>query len=208
MGSTRGIEFLLLAQNLHEALGHVVGLLLGAVVPFAVLQEAQEQRIHRNRVHAEEHRCDHVRPDKHQDRRNERIVQRLGWSAIEERISHGRHSTGNQQLRQEKQEPSYLVQRDHPQDVPGQQTERILGTGAEILSVDCTHDVRVGVQELEEALQTPEAALAHAQHRLHHSVVVLSKLVIDVLQAGPDDLTDGDDQRTERKRSQVVANRA
>lgn len=162
MGSTRRIEFLLLAQNLHQALGHVVGLLLGAVVSFTVLQEAQEQRIHRYRIHAEEHRRDHVRPDKHQDRRNKRIVQRFGWPAIEERISHGRHPTGNQQLRQEEQEPSHLVQRNHSQDVSGQQTECILGTGAEVLSVDCTHDVRVGVQELEETLQTPETALANA----------------------------------------------
>jgi hypothetical protein len=35
-------------------LGHVVGALGGAVVPLQVLQEAEEQRVHRHRVHAEE----------------------------------------------------------------------------------------------------------------------------------------------------------
>ena len=37
-----------------DLLGHVVGAVRGAVVPLQVLQEAEEQGVHRHRVHAEE----------------------------------------------------------------------------------------------------------------------------------------------------------
>ncbi len=38
----------------ESLLGHVVGALGCAVVPLQVLQEAEEQRVNRHRVHAEE----------------------------------------------------------------------------------------------------------------------------------------------------------
>ncbi len=41
-------------SRFDSLLGHVVRALGGAVVPHQVLQEAEEQRVHRHRVHAEE----------------------------------------------------------------------------------------------------------------------------------------------------------
>lgn len=205
---TRSVKLLLLAQNLHEALGHVVGLLLGSVVAFAVFQETQEQRVHRDRVHAKENRRNDVRPDKHQNRRDERIVQLLRGSTVEERVRNGRHATGQHQLRQEEQEPGHLVHRNHPQNVPGQQAKRVLCTRAKALPVNRTHDVRVRVQELQKALQAPETALAKTQNRLNHPIVVLPQLVIDILQCSSNDLANCNYQRPESQRAQMVSHGA
>jgi hypothetical protein len=54
--SNAGSRFTTLAAGpmFDSLLGHVVRALGCAVVPLQVLQEAEEQRVHRHRVHAEE----------------------------------------------------------------------------------------------------------------------------------------------------------
>jgi len=53
-----------------------------------------------------------------------------------------------------------------PCDVSEEQTECLLCGPAEVLSVDCSHDVGVAVNELHELFETPEAALAATEKRL------------------------------------------
>ena len=63
-----------LTQNLLEAGGHVVGLLHAAVVPFEVLQEAEEQRVHGHGVDREELAGCEVDTDGDDDDRDEIVV--------------------------------------------------------------------------------------------------------------------------------------
>uniref|UniRef100_A0A8C7F7C2 Uncharacterized protein n=1 Tax=Oncorhynchus kisutch TaxID=8019 RepID=A0A8C7F7C2_ONCKI len=66
--------------------------------------------------------------------------------------------------------------------------EGIFGRRAEVLYTN--HNVGISVDELDEFLQAPEAAL--------------ETLVVDVLQQNPDDLDDGEDERAKRQGTCVI----
>ena len=76
----------------------------------------------------------------------------------------------------------------------GLQVEGCLGRRAEVGAFDRADDVSVAVDVAHELLQTPEAALAHAQETLGQVVVERLQLRLDVGQDGSDQLDDGDDQ--------------
>jgi hypothetical protein len=65
------------------------------------------------------------------------------------------------------------------------QVESGLGRGAEVGTLDGTHDVGVPVDEPHELLQTPEAAFAEAEQALGQVVVERFQLGLDVGEDGP-----------------------
>ena len=88
---------------------------------------------------------------------------------------------------------SYLVQDDHSDTVPQDQTESLFGRAAEVGPVDGCEDVGVPVDELHELLQTPEAAFTEAEEDLHRGLVrpLLLEFVFNVLDKCSDGLYDG-----------------
>ena len=94
-------------------------------------------------------------------------------------------------------------QNHHPQNVPHEQGEGVLGRHAEVGPLDRGHDVRVAVDEAHELLEAVEAALAHADEASGQVVVVALQLGLDVGEDGARHADDGDDQRSERNRAQV-----
>ena len=115
---------------------------------------------------------------------------------------------GHHQLPHQQHHLAGAVDHHHPQDVAQQQRERVLGRGAEVGAVDGAHDVCVAVDEAHELLEAPEAALAAADDTARHRVVDTLGLALDVLERGARHPDDGDDERAERHRAQVVADRA
>ena len=101
---------------------------------------------------------------------------------------------------------SYLIQDDHSDTVPQDQTERLFGRAAEVGPVDGCEDIGVPVDELHELLQTPEAAFTEAEEDLHRGLVrpLLLEFVLDVLEERSDGLDDGDDERPECESSRVI----
>ena len=120
-----------LTQNLLEAGGHVVGLLHAAVVPFEVLQEAEEQRVHRHGVHTKEGTGNEVATDCNEHDRREEVVQ--GWDLNLHKLARKRDVGGgsgdkdNHELPEEQEEVHHAVQDHHPHQVPHDQVESIQG---------------------------------------------------------------------------------
>lgn len=59
--------FVLLVQDLHQVLGHVVGFLSAAVIPLQILQEAEEECVHTHAVDAEERARNEIRTKHYRD---------------------------------------------------------------------------------------------------------------------------------------------
>uniref|UniRef100_A0A8C6ZNU9 Uncharacterized protein n=1 Tax=Nothoprocta perdicaria TaxID=30464 RepID=A0A8C6ZNU9_NOTPE len=94
---------------------------------------------------------------------------------------------------------------DSPDDVAHEQEEGVPGGRAEVgACVGSYHDVCVSVEELDEFLQAPEAALETAQEELGDLVVCTFQPVVQILQRDPDDLDDGEDEGSEGQRASVV----
>lgn len=98
----------------------------------------------------------------------------------------------------------HLVNDDHAQDVPQQQVERLSGRRAKVVAVHGAHDVRVTVDVPQELVEQPKEAPETREHGPREPVVVLFQLTLDPLQDRLYEVADGDDQRSERNRSQVV----
>lgn len=99
---------------------------------------------------------------------------------------------------------AHLVKDDHAQDVPQQQVERLSGRRAKVVAVHGAHDVRVTVDEPQELVEQPKEAPETREHGPREPVIVLFQLSFDPLQDRTYEVADGDDQRSERNRSQVV----
>uniref|UniRef100_A0A8C5JRA4 Uncharacterized protein n=1 Tax=Junco hyemalis TaxID=40217 RepID=A0A8C5JRA4_JUNHY len=113
----------------------------------------------------------------------------------------------DEELAEEEEEIRDFIQHGHPGDerrMSRCQEERVPGRGAEVGAGDSHHDVGVPVEELEEFLQAPEAALEAAQEELGKLVLGGWRPVVQVLQDDPDHLHDGQDQRAEGQRARVV----
>uniref|UniRef100_A0A8D2M2C0 Uncharacterized protein n=1 Tax=Zonotrichia albicollis TaxID=44394 RepID=A0A8D2M2C0_ZONAL len=111
------------------------------------------------------------------------------------------HASHDEELAEEEEEIRDFIQHGHPQE------ERVPRRGAEVGAGDPHHDVGVPVEELEEFLQAPEAALEAAQQELGKLVLAHPSTfqpVVQVLQDDPDHLHDGQDQRAEGQRARVV----
>uniref|UniRef100_A0A672QNS0 Uncharacterized protein n=1 Tax=Sinocyclocheilus grahami TaxID=75366 RepID=A0A672QNS0_SINGR len=70
------------------------------------------------------------------------------------------------------------------------------------------HNVGVPVQKLDELLQAPEAAFQTAQQELGKFILCFSltlEFVINILQQNPDNLDDGEDERTKCQRACVIS---
>uniref|UniRef100_A0A8C8LL52 Uncharacterized protein n=1 Tax=Oncorhynchus tshawytscha TaxID=74940 RepID=A0A8C8LL52_ONCTS len=88
--------------------------------------------------------------------------------------------------------------------------EGIFGRRAEVLQVHTNrwythHNIGISIDEFDEFLQAPEAALETAQKELRALDLWLTlELVVDVLQQNPDDLDDGEDERAKRQGTCVI----
>lgn len=71
--------------------------------------------------------------------------------------------------------------------------------------MNCTHDVSIAIDVLQEVLQAPTEALAATQNGLGELVVKLLKLSVDVFEDQSDDSTNGNDKRSESQCSEMKA---
>uniref|UniRef100_H2RX44 Uncharacterized protein n=1 Tax=Takifugu rubripes TaxID=31033 RepID=H2RX44_TAKRU len=101
-----------------------------------------------------------------------------------------------------------LVLQHKPDDVPHEKHESIFGRNAEGHFRPTNHDVGVPVEELDELLQTPEAAFQAAQKEVESNIHLTFGLVVDVFQDDPDNLHQGQDQSSKCQRSHMGANEA
>uniref|UniRef100_A0A673G5L1 Uncharacterized protein n=1 Tax=Sinocyclocheilus rhinocerous TaxID=307959 RepID=A0A673G5L1_9TELE len=83
-----------------------------------------------------------------------------------------------------------------PYNVPHEQRESILSGHTEVLPVYgfMYHDVSVPVDELDEFLQTPEAAFEAAHDKASERSSLTFELVVQILQNDPDDLHQRENQ--------------
>lgn len=203
------VKLLHFPYDLLKTPRHEVGSLLGAVVPLQVFQEAQEQSIDRHFVDAEEGRGDKVSPEHdHDDGRGQEVqvgdfILDVRNGSGEDEVGQTSDSRGDDQLAQKEQKVDDFVEDDDTDDVPHEEGKGFLCADAEVRPLDGADDVSVAINELHELLQTPQAALAHADQAAGEVVVVLLQLVLDVGQNGPQHFNDGDDQRSERHGSQM-----
>ena len=101
---------------------------------------------------------------------------------------------------------NHLIEDNHSDTVPQDQTECFLRWAAEVCSVDGGEDVGVSVDELHELLETPEAAFAETEEDLDGRLVraLLLELLLNVLDQRSDGLYNGYNERAKGEGSCVV----
>lgn len=100
---------------------------------------------------------------------------------------------------------SYLVHDHHAQDIPQQQVERLFGRRAKVMPVHCAHDVRVPIDEPQEFVQQPKETPHARENRPGERIVIFFQFHLHPLEYCAYEVADGDDQRPESHRSQVVS---
>ena len=152
-----------LAEYLFEVLVHEVRVLYAAVVLLYILQEAEEDGVHRHRVDGEEDGGYGVGGED-DDEYGHHLVVELLPQRPRLRPKHpdrrGQHQPNHDHFTDEENEICHFIQDDDPDHIAAEEGEGSSSSGAEIVPVDRGHDVRVPVDELDEVLQTVEAALA------------------------------------------------
>ena len=177
-----------------------------------VLQEAQEDRVHRHAVDGEEAGGDGIGGQDDHHHGDEPVVE-LHLEGTRVGVGEGgegdeANDADNDHFSYEENEVSDLVQRSRPNKVLGQQNKAFASGLAEVVAVDSSHDVGVPVHVPDELLEAPHAALAAAHDTLDSIVVlqlVLLQLLLHVLEQDPDHAHDGKDQRAKGKGAKVEA---
>ena len=121
----------------------------------------------------------------------------------ENEVGESSHSGHNDQLAHQEQKGHDIVEHHHSHHVSHQQIESIFGGDAKVGALHGAHDVGVAIDESHELFQAPKAALAKANQASCQVIIVGFQLVFHVLQDGPDEPDDGNDQGTKGQGTHV-----
>lgn len=121
---------------------------------------------------------------------------------------HSKHPTQTHgpNFSKEKNKISNTVYGCHPKCIAGYYFKCLLSRSAEVGSTDCDDSVSILVEELEDLLETPEAADAALEAAPCASIFLSFAFGFDVHQDVPNDLHNGDYQSPKGNRTHMVQN--
>mmetsp|Transcript_2374 Transcript_2374/g.3819 ORF Transcript_2374/g.3819 Transcript_2374/m.3819 type:complete len:874 (+) Transcript_2374:25-2646(+) len=190
-----------------EALAQVVGHVLGPARPLHVLEGGEVDGVDYAVVHGDDAVGDDVGDDKHDDARPDRVVLVVVGDRVEDEEG---GEPARHRRRPADEQPQHALHRlvDHGlRHVLCDEAEGDEARSAEGVALDRDEDVAVVRDELDRLLEAPHDALGTLHHELQPEVLVLQvlRVVVDGGEDEADELADGDDERAQRHRAQVLA---
>mmetsp|Transcript_77979 Transcript_77979/g.130961 ORF Transcript_77979/g.130961 Transcript_77979/m.130961 type:complete len:267 (+) Transcript_77979:428-1228(+) len=200
-----GLGHVVLVEDVPELLREVIRFVWRPVVVLLVVAVAEEDGVLYAVVHVEEDGGQEVAEDPDDDGVHQHVVDPLSeMRGAQEPVGEGHGPAGDAQLAEDEHPFGQEVGGGHLRQTLQQQVHRAAAGGAEALALDDAHDVRVAVEVVDEAVQALEGALNAPAQPLHR--IVLGGLGLGLKPRGQElyELHDGQDERPERDRPQVI----